>query len=278
LTGESGTRIKETLLGDDVNAFIPADSPASAPVGTGPTLLFFATGPGAKALDSDDMGGNPFASALIETANDPMLRLRFLESRLKRLTLAKSRGIQEVEWFGDVGLPQWRFVEDADLPREKRRALVLVGSDYSGLGSLASLDGAAHDEKRIASMLAQHGFEVDSGIGPSRNELLTALRSFRRGSQRSDVGVIYATGHGVELDGIVYLIPGDYPSRDGFGKAQLTRQAIRVAQIASAASARSQNLVFFGGCRERAPVGVVSPQAGETHQVLMLNHPIRGNR
>jgi hypothetical protein len=219
----------------------------------GPTLLVFATGPGGSALDSDDQGGNPFASALIESASDPKVRLRSLESRLRRLTLTKSLGIQAIERFGDVGLPEWRFVEDAKQSSETRRALVLVVSDYSGLGSVASLRGAAHDERRIADMLARHGFAVDEGSGHRRSQLLAALTSFRRGSQRSDIGVIYSTGHGVELDGVVYLIPGDYPAGAGFGAAQLKRHAISVARIARAASARSQNLVFFGGCRTAVP-------------------------
>jgi hypothetical protein len=221
-------------------------------------LLFFATGPGGKALDSDDLGGNPFASALIEAARDPMLRLRSLEGRLRRLTLAKSRGIQAVERFGDVGPADWSFVEDADLPYEERRALLLVVSDYSGTGSLRSLGGAALDEQRLAEMLGQHGFEVETNIGARRNDLLTALARFGHRSTRSDIAVIYSTGHGIERDGIVYLIPGDYPSRDGFSTVQLERHAIRVAHLASASSAKLQNLVFFGGCRTRPPVGEAS--------------------
>ncbi len=267
LTEGSDDWIEISFLDGNVNAFIHTDSRARSNAGAGPTLLFYATGPGGTALDADDQGGNPFASALIETASDPMLRLRFLEARLRRLTFAKSLGIQEVERFGDVGLPEWQFVEDANLPREKRRALLLVVSDYAKLETFASLSGAAHDEQRVAGMLAQHGFAVRSGIGPSRNELLTALASFRRESQHSDIGIIYSTGHGVELDGIVYLIPGDYPARDGFGSSQLKRHAISVAQIASAASAKSQNLVFFGGCREAVPVGGVSPERGRDASV-----------
>ena len=229
------------------------DPEGATDVGAGPTLLFLGTGRGGRALDSDDQGGNPFASALIETAGDPKLRLRSLEFRLRRLTLARSLGIQVIERYGDVGLPGWRFVQDAKRPTEKRRALVLVVSDYSDLGSVASLRGAAHDEQRVADMLARHGFAVDTGIGPRRNELLAALTSFRRGSQRSDIGIIYSTGHGVEVDGVVYLIPGDYPARAGFKSVQLKRHAISVARIARAASARSQNLVFFGGCRTAVP-------------------------
>jgi Caspase domain len=256
LTEKSDDWTEATFLGDDVSAADPAESSASVQVDAGPTLLLFATGAGRPALDSDDQGGNPFASALVETARDPMFRLRFLETRLRDLTFAKSLGIQEVERFGDVGLPQWRFIEDADLPTEKRRALLLIVSDYPQLGSLPPLAGAARDEQRLAAMLAQHRFAVDSGVGSSRNELMTALRSFGRASQHWDIGVIYATGHGVEVDGNVYLIPGDYPSREGFGTAQLKRHAISVARIASAASARSQNVVFFGGCREAVPRGV----------------------
>ena len=55
--------------------------------------------------------------------------------------------------------------------------------------------------------------------------------------------------HGVELDGIVYLLPGDYPMLKGFGSVQLRRHAVSVTQMVNAASACGQNLVFFAGCR-----------------------------
>jgi hypothetical protein len=224
-----------------------------------PTLVYYATHSGGTTLDTGEGGGNPFASALIEAANERTLQLRNLARRLRQLTGTKSHGHQVVECLGDTRLPAWRFQEDLSLRRERRSGLVLVVSDYSGFRPGASLIGAARDERRIAAMLAQHGFSVDQGIGARRHELIKALVSFRRRSQCSDIGVIYSTGHGVELDGIVYLLPGDYPMLKGFGSAQLRRHAVSVTQMVNAASACGQNLVFFAGCRTHVLHNGVAP-------------------
>lgn len=230
-----------------------------------PTLVYYATRSGGTTLDTGEGGGNPFASALIEVAGDRTLELRNLSTRLRKLTVAKSQGHQRIECSGDTGLPAWRFVQDLSRRSEQRSALVLVVSDYSDSSPGASLIGAARDERRIAAMLAQHGFSVDQGIGPRRNELIKALVSFRRRSQRAEIGVIYSTGHGVELNGIVYLLPGDYPMRDGFGSGQLKKHAVSVTQMVNAASASGQNIVFFAGCRRHIlHNGAMSPNQVNT--------------
>jgi len=216
------------------------------------TLVFYATCSGGTTFDTGDGGGNPFASALIESANEKTLRLRNLAASLEELTAAGSHGHQVIEWSGDVHLPDWRFQAEQGLAGEKRSALVLVVSDYSCSGLDTPLTGAARDERRIAAMLAQSGFSVDQGTGPRRHELIRALMSFRRCSRLSDIAIIYSTGHGVEYDGTVYLLPGDYPVHEGFGKAQLQNHAVSVPRIVNAAFARTQNIVFFAGCRTHA--------------------------
>jgi hypothetical protein len=210
-------------------------------------MVFYATSSGGQTLDVGDGGGNPFASALIEAARES--ELRSLAARLRELTAAKSGGVQLAESAGDAAVPTWRFAEDMALERERRVALVLVVSDYSGLRPGAELVGAALDERRIAAMLAQRGFSVEQGVGPTRAELVQALAAFRRRSRRADVGVVYSTGHGIDVDGVVYLLPGDYPLSAGFGVARLRGQAIGVPRMIDAASATKQNLVFFAGCR-----------------------------
>jgi hypothetical protein len=213
------------------------------------TLLCYATQSGCTTLDTGEGGGNPFASALIEAVSERTIKLGKLTEHLGKLTAAKSHRHQAIECSGEIRLPDWSFQEDLRLRREKRDALVLVVSDYSRFTPDASLIGAAHDERRIAAMLAQHGFSVKQGIGAQRQELIKALSSFKRLSRSSNIAIVYSTGHGVELEGIVYLLPGDYPVNEGFGKTQLQRHAISVAQMTNAASACAQNLVFFAGCR-----------------------------
>jgi hypothetical protein len=214
--------------------------------------IYYATQSGGTTLDVGVGGGNPFASALIELADDPALPLRHLATRLRQLTEQRSHGHQIVECVGSARRSGWVFRHESTEGLERREALVLVVSDYSRMNR-PPLWGAAGDERRISAMLAQHGFSVTQRIEPERGALLSALRSFERRSRRADVSVIYSTGHGLEVGSDVFLLPGDYPLPGGFGRTAMRRSAVSVARMAAAASASEVNLVFFGGCRRHEP-------------------------
>jgi len=98
-------------------------------------------------------------------------------------------------------------------------------------------------------MLARNGFSVIQGVGPSREEILLALDTFCEASRDADMAILYSTGHGRECDGQVYLIPGDFPLKKGFGSEALARNAVPVEKITEACIASTMNLVFFAGCR-----------------------------
>ena len=181
--------------------------------------LVFATASGGTAIDQDERGGNPFATALIELSTQPDLTLRVLPTRLRTLTYEKSGHHQATEWKCRPQRTSWRFGLQPGSRTERRSALVLIVSAYPQFPA-ASLSGAATDERRIAAMLAANGFSVTQGVAPQRRALLGALDTFARQSKDSDVALIYSTGHGIEIDGEVHLVPGDYPFTNGFGRCR----------------------------------------------------------
>jgi Caspase domain len=242
-------------------------------------LIVYATRSGGTTLDRDDHGGNPFATALIALAARAELELAALLPALRDATHTGSGGHQLPEWAGRVAPASWRFaapdsgvgvgvggvgvgvggVGDGAVP-ERRCALVLVVSRYPALPN-PRLDGAAHDERRIAAMLAGHGFSVTQGVAPGRAALLHALREFAHASRAHDAALVYSTGHGIESGGVVYLVPGDYPFERGYGAALLRRHAVAVPRIASACGATQMNATFFAGCRSVFDVGVSNDKA-----------------
>jgi uncharacterized caspase-like protein len=133
---------------------------------------------------------------------------------------------------------------------------VLIVSDYGRTG-LPPLAGAAHDERRVAAMFAANGFSVVQGVAPDRGALLAAIARFRRTALSHDVAVIYSTGHGVECDGRVYLLPGDYPLARGYSRTLLRTRAVPIDRIAAAGRASRFNALFFAGCRTLAPPATV---------------------
>ncbi|MGO8952628.1 MAG: caspase family protein [Rhodomicrobium sp.] len=208
-------------------------------------LLFHASSSGQPTLDEGEGGGNPFASALIEILGRPEMQLGDFSADLHRLTLEKSRGRQSSDAPKGVFPQDWKLV-----PRqagEKRVALVLVVSDYRQ-SRASSLPGAAHDAHRIADALTKAGFVTETALNLDLSNMRRKLAEFAAASTDFDAAAIYTTGHGLETNGEVYLIPGDYPRNEG--NAALRAKALPLAVIANAARAKHVNLVLYGGCRD----------------------------
>jgi hypothetical protein len=213
-----------------------------------PVSICYATRSGGTTLDRDSAGGNPFATALIELSSRIDVRIANFPTLLSELTTKLSHGHQSPEWVGAEPSVDWRLSQPTIGSKARRAALVLVVSDYSYSGS-GSLAGAAWDELRVSAMLARNGFSVTQGVGSSRKEILCAIDAFSKVSRDSDMAIIYATGHGREAEGQVYLIPGDFFMGWRDPSTELTRGAVNVSKLADACSARTINLVFFAGCR-----------------------------
>jgi hypothetical protein len=214
------------------------------------TAIIYATRSGGTTIDQDAHGGNPFATALIELSAQADSSLAGFARKLRRLTRERSADHQDPAWSALPARRKWSLAMPEGEDTAGRSALVLIVSRYSGLAS-PRLPGAAHDERRISAMLAQNGFSVRQGVAPYRASLLRALREFGAETKGRDTALIYCTGHGVECDGKVYLLPGDYPFAQGYARASLDRRAVTVQRIAQACKATGFNLMFFAGCRLR---------------------------
>lgn len=213
--------------------------------------IVFATRSGGTTIDQDAFGGNPFATALIQLTGAEPIPFQQFPRRLRTLTVHASQRHQVPQWTRWPEQLRWSFRLRPGSRQERRCALVLIVSEYAGAG-LARLIGAANDERRIAAMFAANGFSVVQGVAPPRAALLGALANFSRLALKHDVAVVYCTGHGVEWNGSVYLLPGDYPLNHGYSAARLRARAVSVEGIATACRASKLNLVFFAGCRTLA--------------------------
>jgi hypothetical protein len=209
-----------------------------------PPVFFFASQSGGVTLDSAESGGNPFASALIELLSRSSLNFSALEDDLIGLTMHKSRGVQLPERLGPIPADDWDLVPAA--PREIRIALVVVFANYAKAGR-ASLPGARRDAVRVSSALRRVGFEVRTLIDPAASELDSAFGDFGRRTEVADAAVIYTTGHGIEVDSEIFLLPGDMPlSRE---VADVPALGLRIERFAAHLRAQRVNLLFYAGCR-----------------------------
>jgi formylglycine-generating enzyme required for sulfatase activity len=141
-------------------------------------------------------------------------------------------------------LSMWLLSEPAFA--EKRIALVIGNSAYQKVPPLAN---PARDADAMAEMFRSAGFNVvaarhDLGIG----ELRRALRDFSDDARDADVAIVYYAGHGMEVDGINYLIPVDAILErdiDAFDEAMPLDRVLTVIE-----PARQLRLVILDACRD----------------------------
>lgn len=210
------------------------------------TLIFHASKSGKTTLDQGDGGGNPFASSLVEILTQPSVRLSDFPAVLRRLTEAKSRGFQSPDVPTLVSPKSWTLVPAS--AKESRIALVMVVSDYTKSGGVQSLPGAKQDAERVAAAFKRAGFATEVALNLNLQSMRDRLADFAVRSSQHDAAIIYTTGHGVEVAGTVFLIPGDYPITER--TSALAKWAISLPEIAKAVQAKQVNLVFYGGCRD----------------------------
>jgi uncharacterized caspase-like protein len=96
-----------------------------------------------------------------------------------------------------AGLPE------GDARAENRFALVIGNSAYA----TAPLKNPVNDAQDIATALRGVGFKVIHKEDASRSQMRAAIREFSKEIRQGGVGLFYFAGHGVEVDGINYLIP-----------------------------------------------------------------------
>jgi hypothetical protein len=204
-------------------------------------LMYYAGQAGRLTQDRDELGGNPFASAVVEILKQQPATLADFTAMLAASNARHSGGWQQLQF--PKKLPRWRM----DGSNGKRVALVLINADYSKSNGVYSLPGAAFDAKRVPKALIDAGFEtmvvVDADVETARK----AMAEFAVKSIDADGALIYVGGHGIQHKRVVYWMMGDYPEQD---EKWLPTHAFSLDDIAKAARARSVNLVLYASCRD----------------------------
>ena len=124
-----------------------------------------------------------------------------------------------------------------------RVALVVGNSTYAHIGRLPNPENDAAD---MAAALRRLGFEVTTEFDADRVELTEALLAFTRRSAGADVSLVFYAGHGIEMDGVNYLVPVD---------ARLERdidvrfETVTVDDLLVSTSGASLRLVLLDACR-----------------------------
>jgi uncharacterized caspase-like protein len=129
---------------------------------------------------------------------------------------------------------------------DKRVALVIGNSSYA---HAPVLDNPVNDATAVSIMLEGAGFQVVE----TRSNLDLAgmgrvIRDFAMMTRDADVAVVFYAGHGIEVDGVNYLIPTDARLATDIDVEYEAMPLDRVLRVLE--PARSLRLVILDACRD----------------------------
>jgi hypothetical protein len=128
----------------------------------------------------------------------------------------------------------------------KRVALVIGNSAYS---HVTALKNPKNDAKLMAKVLKEAGFDVTLLLDLDQRGMKKAMLEFgRKLKDGADARIFYYAGHGIEVDGLNYLVPVDsnMESRD---EADLMNVGLNAFLAQMEGSGVSLNIVVLDACR-----------------------------
>jgi len=131
------------------------------------------------------------------------------------------------------------------IPTGKRVALVVGNKNYK----IRSLANPLNDAEDMSRSLRASGFEVIDLRDATLQQMRSAVRQFGDKLLSSDVGLVYYSGHGVEVKGRNYFIP---VNADIMREDEIADQGLDVSSVLEKMSTAGKgvNILIVDACRD----------------------------
>lgn len=129
---------------------------------------------------------------------------------------------------------------------KKRIALVIGNADYTAAGKLVN---TVNDAKGMAATLKELGFEVMLLENATYEKMKNAVYAFGDKIQDIDVSIFFYAGHGLEVDGVNYLVPVDADIQSHLDIKQKCVPLTGVLNTMEYANDEGLNMVILDACR-----------------------------
>ena len=152
---------------------------------------------------------------------------------------------QRIAWvLAAIGLTLILNREPAWSASGDRAALVIGNGAYPQY----SLKNPVNDARDLAYVLKKIGFSVTTKINASHRDMRDAIHQFGNTLRSGGVGLFYFAGHGVQVDGINYLLPTDADIRD---QSDIPYEAIDAGRILAKMeeAGNKLNIIILDACR-----------------------------
>jgi hypothetical protein len=127
---------------------------------------------------------------------------------------------------------------------QEAHALVIGNSAYRAASRLAN---PVNDATAMSAKLRSMGFRVTEISNASREQMVRGLSEFSKTAARADLTLLFYAGHGVQIQGINYMVPVDMSLSD---PSQATLQAVSLTQVVEQYLPGKTKLVFLDACRD----------------------------
>lgn len=125
----------------------------------------------------------------------------------------------------------------------KRVALVIGNSAYR---SVDALPNPANDASDMAAKLERLGFAVTSGIDLDLAGVKETLRAFRNAAADAELALFFYAGHGIQANGVNYMLPVDAVLED---EAGLELETLSMDTVLRTIGDVPTLVVFLDACR-----------------------------
>ncbi len=136
-----------------------------------------------------------------------------------------------------------------------RYALVIGNGNYDGV----YLRNPVNDANAIATTLRELDFYVILKTDLTKKQMVDAIRDFENRLTSEDVSLFYYSGHGVQVNGINYLIP---LKANIISEKDVEFEAVALNRFMSNIEKAKMNIVILDACRDNPYKGTRSTSKG----------------
>jgi len=147
---------------------------------------------------------------------------------------------------------------------EKRVALVIGNSAYQNTPPLAN---PRNDATEMGKALKRVGFDVDLVVDATKPDMDQALRRFGNNLTGSSAAVFYYAGHGIQVDGINYILPVDVTLKN---ERDLNWETSDMTTVLKQMEGHNRvNLLFLDACRDNPLSQTLARSMGESRSSVI---------
>ncbi|TPJ41396.1 caspase family protein [Mesorhizobium sp. B2-6-5] len=144
-------------------------------------------------------------------------------------------------------------VEQNPSPQPRNRLAIVIGNSSYQSTRFEHLPNAVNDALRLSESLRRLNFEVLTGTDLTADGFAKLFHDVEAKLPESSAVLIFYAGHGMQVQGVNYLLPIDTPDPENLDK--LTAHAVKLNDVIAKFARRDrQTFIFLDACRNN-PLG-----------------------